>query len=394
MASATTKTVAMTDETRNAALATIFGTDAIRAANILLLGGEQSWTDMATAVGAGGAAADMAAAQNKGLGGAIDGLRSVIETTLLTAAGPLLESLAGIVRWVGDLVGKFAAANPQLLTAGIAFAGVLAVAAPLALGIGVIASTLGALLAPIGLVVLAVGALAAAWTTNFGNIQGIVASAVTTIQGIFSQLQTFITENSAAIMGPINAAWTGIQTLVTGVVNGVWTLVSAIFGQLETFLAAHGDQIKSFIITAWTAIGAIVNTTIAILNATIIPALTAIAGFIRTHGEEIQAVFSAVWAADLRYHQHRTHGDSRHPEGYPPGDSWRLERRLGDAEGDRRGNLGDDQKHDPNHCHRTRADPGGDLGEHQGGGGAGVGECQGRRGARLGERQGGHQTED
>ena len=143
----------LSQQQQNAALKTIFGSDAIRAANILLLGGTQAWNDMSTAVNAGGAAAEMAAAQNKGLSGALDGLRSVVETVLLTAARPLLDTLSGIVRWVADLIGKFAEANPQLMTAGLAFAGVLAVAAPLALGIGLISTALGALLAPVGLVI-------------------------------------------------------------------------------------------------------------------------------------------------------------------------------------------------------------------------------------------------
>ena len=65
----------LTEQQRNAALATIFGSDAVRAANVLLLGGTEAWNDMSTAVSAGGEAAEMAAAQNKGLSGALDGLK-------------------------------------------------------------------------------------------------------------------------------------------------------------------------------------------------------------------------------------------------------------------------------------------------------------------------------
>ena len=110
----------MTQEQRNAALATIFGSDAVRAANILLMDGTGAWTEMSAAVTAGGEAANLAAAQNAGLKGAVDGLKSALETAALSGARPLLEILTSLVTTVSTAVGAFASAHPEIVQAGVA----------------------------------------------------------------------------------------------------------------------------------------------------------------------------------------------------------------------------------------------------------------------------------
>jgi len=92
----------LTQEQRSTALATIFGSDAIRAANIVLAGGVDSYNKMLTAVTEAGAASELAGARMKGLKGALEGLKSQWETSLLTLAEPLLEPLDRAVRALAD----------------------------------------------------------------------------------------------------------------------------------------------------------------------------------------------------------------------------------------------------------------------------------------------------
>ncbi len=87
------------------ALQTIFGTDAIRAANILLKAGTSGFTEMSAAVNKSGAAADLASAQNAGMAGAVDALKSTVETLGLTFAKPLLEPLTRALRQFTDWIG-------------------------------------------------------------------------------------------------------------------------------------------------------------------------------------------------------------------------------------------------------------------------------------------------
>jgi len=335
--------VGLTQKQRNAALATIFGSDAVRAANILLMGGTEAWQEMAGAVTAGGAAAELAAAQNKGLNGALDGFRSVIETALLSGAQPLLETLSGLVRTASELVGGLAEANPQIVTAGIAFGGVLAVAAPLALGIGVIATSLGALAAPIGLVVLAAGALAAAWATDFGGIRETTASVVGEIgallgpviawvqtelpgavqnlvsiwgpawqqvkmlvEGAFIAIRDVVTRVLGIVVGSVQEhagnlqalfvnAWFRVRDIVVGVLDGIRQIVMTVLAQVQIFLATHGEEIKQVLGDAWEQIGRIINLALDVIRATVVPLLEGIARFIREHSAEIQTLLNGAW---------------------------------------------------------------------------------------------------
>ena len=289
----------MTEQQRNATLATIFGSDAVRGANIVLMGGKTAWDEMSAAVGKGGAAQALASAQTAGLKGAFDGLRSTIETTLLTAARPLLDILTPLVQGIGNLVGQVSAAHPQLFTAGLAFAAVLAVAAPVALGIGMVATALGTLLAPVGLVVLAVGLLAAAWVTNFGGIQEKTAAVLAFVQEnitrVMTFVQSFVTTAVTQTNGIWSSTWGTIQTTVQTVLGFIQSIVQSVLSIVQAFIAKHGDDIKAFMLAAWTTISQIIQTTVQIISLIVTTVFGAVAQFLSEHKEEIVAVLSAAW---------------------------------------------------------------------------------------------------
>lgn len=83
----------LTQEQRNAALAAIFGSDAVRAANVVLMGGVDAFNEMRDAVTEEGAAAKLAEAQNKGLGGMFDKIKSAAETAMLAGIQPLEDDI-------------------------------------------------------------------------------------------------------------------------------------------------------------------------------------------------------------------------------------------------------------------------------------------------------------
>lgn len=93
----------LTDQQRSLALEQMFGTDALRAANILFKEGAVGITEMATAMGQF-TAADVAAEKVDNLGGAIDFLRSTLETKLTEAFSQPLPGLQELVRWMGNLL--------------------------------------------------------------------------------------------------------------------------------------------------------------------------------------------------------------------------------------------------------------------------------------------------
>lgn len=87
-----------TQEQRIATLQTIFGQDAQRAATFVLLGGAKAWDKMHGAVTKAGAAEKNAEARNKGLKGAMDAMRSTLETAAIVFGTVLLPAANAFLR--------------------------------------------------------------------------------------------------------------------------------------------------------------------------------------------------------------------------------------------------------------------------------------------------------
>jgi TP901 family phage tail tape measure protein len=172
----------MTDEQKALAIETAFGSDAQRAANILLGKGVEAWDSMYTAVNRAGAAQDLAAARTKGLTGAWEGLKSQLETGAIVLFERMSPTLEKIVRDLAEFASStidsataFAKANPGLADFAIKLGVALAAIGPLALGIAGVVSAIGLLSGPalaIGGVLLGIGAGAAAASAALGAMSG------------------------------------------------------------------------------------------------------------------------------------------------------------------------------------------------------------------------------
>src|SRR5690606_35674188 len=154
-------------ETRNAALATIFGTDALRTANVLYAEGAEGINEWTSAVNDQGYAVETAAAQTDNLVGDLERLGGSIDTVLIqsgSGANDVLRQLAqsaeGVVDAIGEIPAPVLSATTLIAGAGglallgVAGMGKLAVAvndtrvAVQALGIS--AKTAGAAIGGIG----------------------------------------------------------------------------------------------------------------------------------------------------------------------------------------------------------------------------------------------------
>lgn len=243
-------TSGLNDAQRNAALTTIFGADAIRAATILASEGSASFDAMSTAVGQQGAAAETAGARMSGLNGALETMKGSFESLMIQMSGPFLESLTGMVLAVAGAVTAFGNLPEPARNAALAFLAVAAAAGPAMLLITGIGAAVGFLVSPIGLTILAVGLLAAAWASNFGNIQGITATAVATITPYFAQLQTAAGEAS----GLIAQGWTQLATLLAPAIARVQEAFAGMGAQFGT-LGPEFAKLQTALSTLWQTVG-------------------------------------------------------------------------------------------------------------------------------------------
>jgi TP901 family phage tail tape measure protein len=197
----------LTEAQRNAALATIFGSDAVRAANIVLMGGVEAFDSMKTAVTEQGAAAEMAAAQMTGMAGALEGLRSAWETGLLEAGQAASDIIIKVIDKVTQLITWFSGLEDAQQEQIVMWIGIAAAAGPVLIILSKIAP----------IVMGAVGAMLAFGQSAAAAIQAWQAGLTlsTSLQVGFGGIM--------ATLGPLAVA--------VGVAAGAWALYNATIGK-------------------------------------------------------------------------------------------------------------------------------------------------------------------
>lgn len=302
----------MTDETRAAALSTIFGADAIRAVNVLMASGEEGWAAMAEAVAADGAAAEVAGARMQGMAGAIEYIKGSVDSFLISTALPFLDTLSGIVRQVADAITWLGGLPEPLKNAALAFAGVMAAAGPVLLAISGIGTALTFLLSPLGLVVVGAAALAAAWAADFGGIQEKTAAVWAAIQPILDSAYNWLIEQIPTALTTLQGAWDTVWAALSTAVSNMWTAVQPLLQNAYNWLQTDGPTALTTLQNAWsTAWNAIATATAGVfaalwpqllgawawLQVAAPAALTSLQNAWATAWSAIQAAVDAAWAA-------------------------------------------------------------------------------------------------
>ncbi len=202
-----TATAGLSDEQRNAALATIFGADAIRSASILIGEGTDGWNSMAAAVGTEGAAATLANARMKGLGGAIEYFKGTIDSLMVESASPFLDTLNAGVRGAADLIAQVTQLPAPMQQFGAVLLAVAAAAGPVLIMLGTMTTAMAGLLSPIGLVAGAAILLGVAFATNFGGIRDITMQMWTAVQPTLAQMYEWLQSSIPVALATMQAAF-------------------------------------------------------------------------------------------------------------------------------------------------------------------------------------------
>lgn len=121
----------MTQEQRDYTLATIFGSDAVRAANIMLSAGTKGYDAMYASVTKSGAAQIAANANMKGLSGAIEYFKGTLDSLMISTGTPWLDMLSKMVRGSADLISKFSELPAPVQQGAVVFGIATAAAGPL-----------------------------------------------------------------------------------------------------------------------------------------------------------------------------------------------------------------------------------------------------------------------
>jgi TP901 family phage tail tape measure protein len=168
----------MTAEQRNATLQTLFGSDAVRGANILYEQGTAGIQKYISAVNDQGAAQRMAARQTDNLAGDIEKLKGALSDAFIGAGQGQNGAIRGLVQDVTNLVNKFADLPPALQSNIVRFAAFSAGGLLLAGGLIKVATTAGQAVATLNRLTTAYKESAFASTT-YGQRLSSVATVAT-----------------------------------------------------------------------------------------------------------------------------------------------------------------------------------------------------------------------
>lgn len=252
---------------RQSALETLFGADAVRAANIAFEQGAAGADTMAANI-AKISAADVAAEKMNNLKGAFEEFMGGLETAAIgvgTVFIPTLTKLANylqsVTAWFNNLsdgqkrgIAIALAVTTAVLALVTGMGILLTIVGAVASGVGVLMSASLAVVGPIIAVVAAIGLLVAAFIAAytqsetfravvqkvFGVLAGIVqkglSAAFAFIQSIWGQIQTFWAENGAMIMAAVRNVFNFLEpiiriamNLVIGTIAMYWNIAKTLF---------------------------------------------------------------------------------------------------------------------------------------------------------------------
>lgn len=293
----------LSEEQKQQALATIFGTDAFRAAAFLADSAGKSYDDMSKAVGRSGAAMDLAKAQNSGFNGALDNLKSTIETVATDFGQKLLPELTKIIKQLADSGAIEAFGN--ILTALLPVLKMVA-AGFVALKLAHVIGWFGQLSVKIKEAGSVIGALSTVLRTNpLGLIITVIAALIPLLIDLENRFHIF----SNAVEW-IKNAWNGMVEWFTGIFTGigqalsnVWQAITTAFNNVTAFLQNWGPTILAIMFWPFSLLIGLVITfkdqIMAVLNALwggISAGFQAVTGFIQAVFQTASAVVMAVWS--------------------------------------------------------------------------------------------------
>jgi TP901 family phage tail tape measure protein len=198
----------MTPEQYAAAASIAFGSDAARLAGIAARTSGGDWDKMSAAVSKSGGAADVAAAKTKGLGGAVEGFKSQLETVGLQVFDKIKTPLESMVRSAAEGLPKVVDQLGQLGTKG------LAAVRPIGDGFKAVWDSLEPVRTGIANIVTAGGGLGtvAAAASLLGGALQIVATVIGPLATLAGGLLTIFSQ----LPGPIQTAALALLALKVG----------------------------------------------------------------------------------------------------------------------------------------------------------------------------------
>lgn len=317
----------LSDAERDAALQTIFGSDASRAAAILMQSGSEGLRDYIAATNDSTAAETMANAQKGELSWAMENMSGAIETASIAFGTALAPAVTAVAGFIGDAAEAFASLPSDVQTAIVIVLALVAALGPLLMIVGSIIAILPALsegmlvlsgafavpLAPILAIVAAIAAVVAVvvylWNTST-EFQTAVTEAWNTlmasIMAVVDQLRPYVEEAWAAIqnaavvamdtlMPVVEGAFLYILAVVVPVLSSLLETVGNVFQVILQTITGVMNGISQIISGVWNVISGVVQTVCGFIQGVVTGDFSAMQAGISSIMNGISSICAGVW---------------------------------------------------------------------------------------------------
>lgn len=302
------KTKKLTDEQRDNAVATIFGTESLSGMKVLLSSGGAELNKMTESLKkSDGAAKNMASTMQGNTKGAIEQMKGSLETAAIQIQQALAPTITKAANAVQELANKFSALSPAQQEMILKIAAVVAAVGPILLIVGKLVTGIGAIAGFIGTVSGAIAVVttgAAAATPAIAGLAGAIK-----LVGIAFKFMTGPIGIAIAVIGIAVAAfiylwnncegfrnfwtglWNGIKSTAQAVGNwfagpfvdffkGAWNGITGFFSGLPGWFSNLWDSIVSGVTRAWEGLKGGISNAMAAIQAGLTTAWNAIVGVV------------------------------------------------------------------------------------------------------------------
>jgi TP901 family phage tail tape measure protein len=218
----------LTDAQRLQAMETLFGSDAIRAANILFKEGETGVTNMKAAMGKV-TAEQVAAEKMNNLNGAIEQLKGAFETFMISIGDALLPAVKSLVAGLSSITDWFNSLSPTTKK-------VIAIILAVTFVITGLIAVVGVLIGVLGALVMVEWAVVAPILLIIAKVLAVIAVFALLIAGL-----VLLYKKSETFKAIVDAVWNGIKTVIKAVVDAVLPIIKMLWqGMVENLQYAWG----------------------------------------------------------------------------------------------------------------------------------------------------------
>ena len=307
----------LSEAERDAALQTIFGADASRAAAILMQSGEEGLRKYIAATNDSMAAERMAEAQKGELSWAMENMQGSIESASIafgTALAPAISAVAGVIGTVAEafstlpapvqtgiavLLALVAAVGPLLMILG----GIVSAIPAVTSGMAMLGGAFAVPLAPVAAIAAAIAGVVAIlvtlWNTSetfratvlaavdaiSAKVQEVAAFLAPYIQEFMNQIVTTVQTVLDILLPIIEAALTVIINIVVPALTSIMDTVGQVFATILATVTSVMAGLQQIIQGAWSIIQGIFETVLGLIIG------------ITTGDFTIGSIFSGAWTA-------------------------------------------------------------------------------------------------